>query len=317
MLPSVALEIHELSCRPDIDTDKLTGVLERDPMLAGHVLKVANSPMFRGQDAETSLRTAVLRLGLKSLGEIVFELALNMRVFRSREYSGIMEQLRRHSTACANLCRVIGARVGLDPENAFLCGLLHDIGIAAILIVLGERNKSEAALDASVLSEVVRQTHEEVSAMLVRLWKVGDGIAEVVSHHHASAGAVGALPLSALVALCDALASKYKFSVDLGAGSWDGGDEGLAALAAERLGLHSEILAEIEKEVVIVLRKVDATLQHTSNETASEPPSESKAAANPIAPPNPSAKVAPRISARRDKSGFIARALRALLRAFR
>ena len=114
MLPSVALEIHELSCRPDIDTNKLTAVLESDPMLAGHVLRVANSPIFRGRDAETSLRSAVLRLGLKNLGEIVFELALHMRVFRSVEYSGIMEQLRRHSTASANGAQV-GDRVALHP----------------------------------------------------------------------------------------------------------------------------------------------------------------------------------------------------------
>ena len=168
MLPSVALEIHDLSCRPDIDTEKLVAVLEHDPMLAAHVLRVANSPIFRGRDAETSLRSAVLRLGLKNLGEVVFEIALHMRVFRSAEYSEMMEHLRRHSTACGNLCRMLASRVGQDAEHAFLCGLLHDIGIAAILIVLGERRKSEAALDPAVLSEVVGHIHEDVSGMLVR-----------------------------------------------------------------------------------------------------------------------------------------------------
>src|ERR1017187_1156759 len=117
MLPSVALEIHDLSCRPDIDTDKLVTVLEHDPMLAAHVLRVANSPIFRGRDAEASLRNAVLRLGLKNLGEVVFEIALHMRVFRSAEYSGMMEQLRRHSTACGNLCRLLASRVGQDHED--------------------------------------------------------------------------------------------------------------------------------------------------------------------------------------------------------
>ena len=124
MLPSVALEIHDLSCRPDIDTEKLVVVLEHDPMLAAHVLRVANSPIFRGRDAETSLRSAALRLGLKNLGEVVFEIALHMRVFRSVEYSGMMEQLRRHSTACGNLCRLLASRVGQDsdmPSCAAFC----------------------------------------------------------------------------------------------------------------------------------------------------------------------------------------------------
>ena len=217
MLPSVALEIHDLSCRSDIDTEKLVVVLEHDPMLAAHVLRVANSPIFRGRDAESSLRSAVLRLGLKNLGEVVFEIALHMRVFRSAEYSGMMEQLRRHSTACGNLCRLLASRVGQDSEHAFLCGLLHDIGIAAILIVLGERRKSESALDPVVLSEVVGQIHEDVSGMLVRQWKLPEEVAAVVAHHHGQAAVTTAPLLSAVVAVADALATRFGFPMDLGA----------------------------------------------------------------------------------------------------
>jgi HD-like signal output (HDOD) protein len=273
MLPSVALEIHELSCRTDIDTDKLTAVLESDPMLAGHVLKVANSPIFRGRDAETSLRSAVLRLGLKNLGEIVFELALHMRVFRSVEYSGIMEQLRRHSTASANLCRLLATRAGQDPENGFLCGLLHDIGIAAILIVLGERAKSEAALDAKVLEEVVRQTHEDVSGMLVRLWKLPEEVADVVSHHHRAAALASAPSLSAVVVIADALAAKLGFSVDFGVGACDGNDPQLLSVACAKLNLGADTMAAIEPEARQVLRHVDEALKHKSAATEDNIPS--------------------------------------------
>ncbi len=273
MLPSVALEIHELSCRTDIDTDKLTAVLESDPMLAGHVLKVANSPIFRGRDAETSLRSAVLRLGLKNLGEIVFELALHMRVFRSVEYSGIMEQLRRHSTASANLCRLLATRAGQDPENAFLCGLLHDIGIAAILIVLGERAKSEAPLDAKVLEEVVRQTHEDVSAMLVRLWKLPDEVAEVVSHHHRGATLASAPSLSAVVVIADALVAKLGFSVDFGVGACDGNDPALLSIACAKLNLGAETMAAVEPEARQILRHVDESLKHKTAATEDNDPS--------------------------------------------
>lgn len=315
MLPSVALEIHELSCNPDVNTEKLIGLLERDPMLAGQVLKVANSPIFRGRDAETSLRNAVLRLGLKNLGEVVFELALHMRVFRSAEYSELMEDLRRHSTACANLCRMLATKAGQDPENAFLCGLLHDIGIAAILIVLGERRKSEPPLEGPVLDEVVRQTHEDVSGMLVRLWKLPGDVVDVVSHHHSREAVEGAPVLSSVVVVADALASKLGFSVDFGRGPCEGTDHDTYALACEKLRLDAAAMTTVEHEAAEILERVGTALDHKRadlNEShhAEKTPGESQPAPNPTLPPK--VKAPPAATARKSEAGLLSRIWRAI-----
>jgi len=317
MLPSVALEIHDLSCRPDIDTEKLVVVLEHDPMLAAHVLRVANSAIFRGRDAETSLRSAVLRLGLKNLGEVVFEIALHMRVFRSAEYSDMMEQLRRHSTASGNLCRMLASRVGQDPEHAFLCGLLHDIGIAGILIVLGERRKSEPALDPVVLSEVVGQIHEDVSGMLVRNWKLPEEVAEVVAHHHGRAAVTTAPVLSAVVAIADALASKFGFAMDLGSGSCDGNEEDVFIAACAKLNLDLGAMSTLEKEARQVLARVDEALKHKSAadvEESSPQAKENKAPAAHAVPGSAAAKAA--ISARKPRPSLLGRMWRAVARLF-
>lgn len=309
MLPSAALEIHELACNTDVDTSKLIALLERDPMLAGQVLKVANSPIFRGRDAETSLRSAVLRLGLKNLGEIVFELALHMRVFRSAEYSELMERLRRHSTACANLCRVLATRAGQDPENAFLCGLLHDIGIAAILIVLGERRKSEPALEGAVLDEVVRQTHEDVSGMLVRLWKLPGDVAEVVAHHHGRAAVEAAPLLSSIVVVADSLSKKFGFSVDFGAGVCDGTDQETFTFACGKLKLDDAAMATLEGEAREVLKRVDEALVHKSVDADEKDKGAAPAKkAPPAAPSKPKAAA----SARKSSAGLLARLWRGL-----
>jgi putative nucleotidyltransferase with HDIG domain len=315
MLPSAALEIHELSCNPDVDTSKLIALLERDPMLAGQVLKVANSPIFRGRDAETSLRSAVLRLGLKNLGEIVFELALHMRVFRSAEYSELMEQLRRHCTACANVCRLLATRAGQDPENAFLCGLLHDIGAAAILIVLGERRKNEPALEGAVLDEVVRQTHEDVSGMLVRLWKLPGDVAEVVSHHHGRAAVEAAPLLSSIVVVADALSTKLGFSVDFGDGVCDGTDQEAITFAFEKLKLDATAMATVECDARVALARVDEALKHKrvdleeKDQRSDRAPAEKKA--QPVTPPKPKVQVVS--SARKSPVGLLARLWRGLL----
>jgi putative nucleotidyltransferase with HDIG domain len=284
-------------------------------MLAGQVLKVANSPAFRGRDAETSLRNAVFRLGLKNLGEIVFELALHMRVFRSAEYSDLMERLRRHSTASANLCRVLAKRAGQDQENAFLCGLLHDIGTAAILIVLGERRKAEPALEGAVLGEVVRQTHEDVSGMLVRLWKVPGEVAEVVANHHGRAAIEAAPLLSSMVAVADSLAAKFGFQVDFGAGPCDGSDQDTTSAACGRLGLDAAAMADLEREARQVLDRVDDILKHSPGD--SEEHSNSREHRSPtasVAAQAPAAAARVPVSARRTPAGLLARLWQAIRR---
>ena len=321
MLPSVALEIHDLSCRPDIDTEKLVALLERDPMLAAHVLRVANSPMFRGRDAETSLRSAVLRLGLKNLGEVVFEIALHMRVFRSAEYSGMMEELRRHSTACANLCRVLASSAGLDAEHAFLCGLLHDIGMAAILIVLSERRKSEVALEPVVLAEVLSQIHEDVSAMLVRQWKLPDEVAGVVGCHHGMAAVDKAPLLSTVDAIADALTARFKFAVDLGPRSSESCDSDVFEAASTKLRLDLAPGSALEKEVRQTLAHVDEALKHKGAALADEASAQEQAAKLPAKKISRSQSISSRASkvasaARKDRPSWLGRLGRAVRRMF-
>ena len=140
LLPTVALEVHQLSLRSDVGADQLVEVLERDAVLAAQVLRVAGSAAYGGwgQD-DISLKGAVVRLGMRSLASVVWEVAAGMRVFRSARCAAAMEQIRTYSTMCAHLCRLVASRKALSPETAFLCGLLHDIGMAATLLVLSDR----------------------------------------------------------------------------------------------------------------------------------------------------------------------------------
>jgi putative nucleotidyltransferase with HDIG domain len=244
----------------------------------------------------------------------VFELALHMRVFRSAEYSELMENLRRHSTGCANLCRVLATRVGQDPENAFLCGLLHDIGTAAILIVLGERRKSEPALEGAVLDEVVRQTHEDVSGMLVRLWKLPGDVAEVVAHHHGRAAVESAPLLSSIVVVADSLSKKFGFSVDFGAGVFDGNDQEALAFACSKLKFDDTAMATIEQESREVLKRVDQALAHKSVNAEEKDKRSEGAPTENRAPPGASAKTKAVMvsSARKSPVGMLTRLWRGL-----
>ncbi|MBW2243877.1 MAG: HDOD domain-containing protein, partial [Deltaproteobacteria bacterium] len=138
-LPSTAQEVLVLSQNPEVEVDKVVELLENDQMLAAQVLRVAGSPAYAGAAKIDSLSGALMRLGLKTVRDVVLEVAMNLRVFRCEAYAAPMERLRKHSQATAHLCRVVCKySSSVEAEFAFLCGLLHDVGIAGILLALGE-----------------------------------------------------------------------------------------------------------------------------------------------------------------------------------
>ena len=131
VLPAAAVEVHRLTQTQDVKIEQILAALEKDPLLAARVVKVASSPVYGGKPLQ-SLSEAVMRLGMRHLGDVVWEVALNMRVFRSKAYEAPMEAVRRHSVACAHVARCIAKLTPVPLEYAFLCGLLHDVGAAAV-----------------------------------------------------------------------------------------------------------------------------------------------------------------------------------------
>ncbi len=127
-----------LSQRTDVEIDDVVALLEQDSMIAGRVLKIVGSAAMTGAVKITSLREATMRIGLKTIHDIVMEIAMNMRVFKSADYSDTMELLRRHATATAHLSRIVCKYTALEAEFAFMAGLMHDVGIAGTLLVLSD-----------------------------------------------------------------------------------------------------------------------------------------------------------------------------------
>ncbi|BDG09207.1 HDOD domain-containing protein [Anaeromyxobacter paludicola] len=183
MLPGVAIEIMQLSQTPGVNFDQVVAILERDPLLAARVLSISQSALYTSRSPITSLKQAVVRLGMGTLRDLVLEAALNMRVFRVPGFEAPMQRLAHHSTATAYLARAICSRTAIPAEYAFLCGLLHDVGIAAALLALAE-DRDNPRVPFDVAAPVLHGVHEEASGLVTRLWNLPAEIQKVVSNHH-------------------------------------------------------------------------------------------------------------------------------------
>jgi len=183
MLPTVALKVMELSRKPDVDFDSVLSVLETDAMLAGRVLAISQSALYSSRSPVTSLRQGLVRLGIKTLRNVVLEAALNMRIFRVPGFEPLTERLRVHASSTAHLASLVAKHCKLDPDTAFICGLLHDVGMAAALVAIGEDLKGRP-MPVEDLTLILDSVHAQASGLLADVWKLVPEVKQAVSRHH-------------------------------------------------------------------------------------------------------------------------------------
>ncbi len=213
-LPSVAADLLSLSQQPEVDFRDVIKLLEQDSMIAGRVLKLVQSPIYSGMSKLGSLDDALVRLGLGTLRDLVMQIAMNMRVFKSQDYGDTMDLLRRHSMMTAHLSKVVCKYTAIEGEFAFMAGLLHDCGIAGTLLALSDRKpRGKPAPDLISIWPAVDRVHQRAAELMAEAWGLPPDIKLAVSSHHQVLMEGFAHPLSATICLADDLAHDLGFGV--------------------------------------------------------------------------------------------------------
>jgi putative nucleotidyltransferase with HDIG domain len=185
LLPTVVWEVMELTAADDVDIRRLSELIHRDQALAGHVLRVANSPAYMARMPIVSLQQAVSRLGTRALGEIAFAVSLQSRVFDVPGYEDEARNLWGHAVGAAAYAKEIARLRRSNVEGAFLCGLLHDIGKPVILQVVVDVQKAKGlTLDPAAVSAIMEAYHTHVGSLIATEWALPPHVAESIAYHH-------------------------------------------------------------------------------------------------------------------------------------
>jgi len=119
----------------------------------------------------------------------------------------LMAQLWNHSLGCAVAAREIALRGHHgNPDEAFLTGLVHDIGRVFLLSTLEQISRDDArvrSLSDVVLAEVLDSFHEEMGAQLLKEWGFPDAVTSAVRCHHQPDKAEDHKPMAWLVRAAD------------------------------------------------------------------------------------------------------------------
>ncbi len=214
LLPAAALELLALSQKPDVQMAHIRRVMERDPFIAALVLRTAQSAAYTGaQGPVRTLDEALMRLGIRTLSFLFMEASMRMKIFRAKGYEETMTALGRHSSATAQLARFVSRKTSVFDEYAFLCGLLHDVGVAAALIVLAQVERGQEVPPIAEVWGVVNDMHDEVAAIVCRSWGLPPDVVLVTGSHRHVTVSGHVHPVAAVVNLADWMASELGLGV--------------------------------------------------------------------------------------------------------
>ncbi|MFH0946188.1 MAG: HDOD domain-containing protein [Planctomycetota bacterium] len=190
VLPEVASQVITASMDAECDLRRLTAVIERDPSMTGHLLRLANSALYSSTMEITSLQQALNRLGLKKIRELALIISCESRVFHVDGYDLAVRALFRHSLVTAAFNQELAKRHGMNAEEAFLCGLLHDVGRPVLIQAIADlREKLEIEVGRAAVEDLCAEHHCRVGARLVESWRLPSRIGEAILHHHEPAQA--------------------------------------------------------------------------------------------------------------------------------
>ena len=180
----------------NVDDDSLARLLTAEAGLAVRVLTLANSAMFaRGGSRTSDMKLAVLRLGRDCVRSAVYAYALAQLRHAPRllYLRAELTQLWRESTAVATLARLVATTCGtVDPDEALLAGLLHNIGKLCLLMQL---EQAPPHLRSSPGREaLLGGWHARIGLALALHWQLAEPVCTAIAEQNHLEPARGGAP---------------------------------------------------------------------------------------------------------------------------
>src|SRR5688572_12465521 len=188
-LTKAVLKLFSLDAEADDYPARLGELLESEPSFAAEVLKAANSVLYGSEQPVRTLPEAVVRLGARRAGQLVKAMAM-MRLFTPRTAEDFT--LWQHSIQVAVATRVFAASLPeMDPNEAYLAGLLHDIG-RFVMLNYAPREVRQSEEEGNLTEEdllALERAHCgydqcEVGWRACQALSLPSGIGLLVKHHH-------------------------------------------------------------------------------------------------------------------------------------
>lgn len=179
------MEVTNVANQEGTDARVIAELLRKDQAMAAHVLRVVASPAYSGRSPIVSLQQAVARLGVQKIREIALAIAFRVGVFKLKGFEAQITALFQHSVAAAMFAQEIARTTRRNVEDAFMCGLLHDVGRPVILQALVQiLNEQKLRVTPAAVVLATGEIHTEVGGALAESWGLPEAVEMSIRHHH-------------------------------------------------------------------------------------------------------------------------------------
>jgi HD-like signal output (HDOD) protein len=180
VLPGVAAEVLSRSLDDHSDAARLAQLIQQDQSLAGHVLRIVNSPLYRGATEIVALRQAIARLGLERIREIALSASLAGGIFRQPAYQPIVDHAWQLALGAGLWAKEVARSCRQNVEVGYLCGLLHNVGTPLLLGALSDVAKTP--LPPAAVAPLLDEFAARAGVLLGRDWSLPDAVIDTIAH---------------------------------------------------------------------------------------------------------------------------------------
>jgi len=191
-LPAAAERVLRITDNENADADELCEAVQNDPVLVARILRRLNSSYYALSQKISDLKAAIGLLGLREIRNLALTVFVS-RVFDGNAVHGVYnrENLWAHSVGVAVASRLVARVCGLAGcEEAYIAGLLHDIGLILLDQTLPRHfQKLIELLNEQTPTHVVELQmlafdHAMLGGFVARRWNFPDSVADAIAFHH-------------------------------------------------------------------------------------------------------------------------------------
>lgn len=263
-LPSIITRIMTLTEDPDSTIHDLEKEILQDQVLTSKILRLANSAYYSYARNISTISQAAILLGFKTVKSIALASTVSgVLDSELKGYSLEKNELWRQSQTCAIISRYIAKQIKYpDPEEAYIAGLLRDIGktilnqhmekeYGQVLELIEKENMTFLEAESKILGF----NHAEIGARLAEKWNLPEDLVDAIGKHHTPEESESNLKLVSIVHVADAMTMIMGVGLGL-----DGLAYNLSPLAIESLGLDEEEFNNIIADVADLILDEDSFL---------------------------------------------------------
>lgn len=217
-LPHVVTKLSKLIADSNSTIKEFEDVIKMDPVLVARLLRLVNSPFYGLAQKVDSIGRAVAFIGMKNLHNMAITDALKS-IFKERDEARLFSRKRlwMHCAAVSICSKMVAERIfGINGEDVYLCGILHDFGI-----IVEEQVKREEFMkictDCHSTSSMVEQErlilgtdHCEIGYLLTLEWAMPVSIQEAIRDHHTLFDTIKPESITGIIQISEYLTGQLK-----------------------------------------------------------------------------------------------------------